>query len=452
MNTFYKNLSMWLIIGLTMILLFNVFNKPQSQDSQKTYSEFWSSVESRDISRVTIQGEKILGTDQDGRPFTTVVPADTELIPMLREHGVDISVKEPDQTPWYFTIFVSWFPMLLLIGVWIFFMRQMQMGDLRAGTRRHVRHRLAPVDPPDRVRGRHRRRRRGDVRHPHLREGGVGRPHARAVPGGRALPGRDRRVPAPPRLRHDRDHGPVGRARRGHRRARPPHHGQLDLPGRASGGPGRAARGRHRVDPDPRVLRRRRTRRAVADPDGADRGDRRTCARRAASAAGAADHDRHRRPARVRAGERPRRRVLPGGARRRAAHRAGRVRHRGTARALRAVGRRMGGVPGRPGPPDRGRRSRPGRGVVGGRSVGVATARGHLCGPRAPRRTRAPDGDRGVHRVGRGAGTGPARRSAGHRGRRRPGAPRRGPRCRVRTGRRRGRRPDGPLPGPSSGR
>ncbi|MHB8790304.1 MAG: ATP-dependent zinc metalloprotease FtsH [Desulfobulbaceae bacterium] len=128
MNTFYKNLSMWLIIGLTMILLFNVFNKPQTQDSQKTYSEFWSSVESRDISRVTIQGEKIIGTDQDGRPFTTVVPADTELIPMLREHGVDISVKEPEQTPWYFTIFVSWFPMILLIGVWIFFMRQMQMG------------------------------------------------------------------------------------------------------------------------------------------------------------------------------------------------------------------------------------------------------------------------------------------------------------------------------------
>jgi len=119
---------MWLIIGLTMILLFNVFNKPQSQDSQKTYSEFWSSVESRDINRVTIQGEKILGTDQDGRPFTTVVPADAELIPMLRKHGVDISVKEPEPTPWYFTIFVSWFPMLLLIGVWIFFMRQMQMG------------------------------------------------------------------------------------------------------------------------------------------------------------------------------------------------------------------------------------------------------------------------------------------------------------------------------------
>ena len=119
---------MWLIIGLTMILLFNVFNKPQGQSSQMTYSEFWSSVESGIIDRVTIQGEKILGTGQDGRPFMTVTPNDTELIPMLRQSGVDISVKEPEETPWYFTIFVSWFPMLLLIGVWIFFMRQMQVG------------------------------------------------------------------------------------------------------------------------------------------------------------------------------------------------------------------------------------------------------------------------------------------------------------------------------------
>ena len=128
MNTFYKNLSMWLVIGMTMILLFNVFNKPQGPRSQMTYSEFWSSVESGVINRVTIQNEKIVGTGQDGRPFMTIVPNDTELIPMLRESGVDISVKEPEQTPWYFTVFVSWFPMLLLIGVWIFFMRQMQMG------------------------------------------------------------------------------------------------------------------------------------------------------------------------------------------------------------------------------------------------------------------------------------------------------------------------------------
>lgn len=128
MNTFYKNLSMWLVIGLTMILLFNVFNKTPTQSSQVTYSEFWSSVESGVINRVTIQGEKILGTGQDGRPFVTLAPNDTELIPMLRESGVDISVKEPEGDSLWMSIFISWFPMLLLIGVWVFFMRQMQVG------------------------------------------------------------------------------------------------------------------------------------------------------------------------------------------------------------------------------------------------------------------------------------------------------------------------------------
>nr|WP_320009943.1 ATP-dependent zinc metalloprotease FtsH [uncultured Desulfobulbus sp.] len=128
MNTFYKNLSMWLVIGLTMILLFQLFNKPQHQSNSITYSEFWSSVEKGAINKVSIQGEEISGVGQDGRPFKTVAPSDAGLIPMLRDSNVDISVKKPEETPWYLTIFISWFPMLLLIGVWIFFMRQMQMG------------------------------------------------------------------------------------------------------------------------------------------------------------------------------------------------------------------------------------------------------------------------------------------------------------------------------------
>jgi len=128
LNTFYKNLSMWLVIGLTMILLFQLFNKPQGQSNSITYSEFWSSVESGSINKVSIQGAEITGIGKDGRPFRTVAPDDAGLIPMLRESAVDILVKRPEETPWYLTIFVSWFPMLLLIGVWIFFMRQMQMG------------------------------------------------------------------------------------------------------------------------------------------------------------------------------------------------------------------------------------------------------------------------------------------------------------------------------------
>ncbi len=128
MNTFYKNLSMWLVIGLTMVLLFNLFNKPQLQSVEITYSDFLSSIESGAITQVSIEGDEISGTMRGGNAFRTITPDDSELIPFLRQAGVDISVKQKEDTPWYVTILVSWFPMLLLIGVWIFFMRQMQMG------------------------------------------------------------------------------------------------------------------------------------------------------------------------------------------------------------------------------------------------------------------------------------------------------------------------------------
>jgi cell division protease FtsH len=121
---------MWLVIGLTMILLFNLFNKPQSGiSSSLTYSEFMASVESKAISRVVINGDVISGTTLDGKPFQTIYPIiDRDLIPILRDAGVDITVKEAQKDSWFMTIFVSWFPMLLLIGVWVFFMRQMQGG------------------------------------------------------------------------------------------------------------------------------------------------------------------------------------------------------------------------------------------------------------------------------------------------------------------------------------
>ena len=120
---------MWLVIGLTMILLFNLFNKPQGVSSSLTYSEFISNVESKNISRVVINGDVISGTTLDGKPFQTIYPLiDRDLIPMLRDSGVDIAVKEAQKDSWFMTIFVSWFPMLLLIGVWVFFMRQMQGG------------------------------------------------------------------------------------------------------------------------------------------------------------------------------------------------------------------------------------------------------------------------------------------------------------------------------------
>lgn len=134
MNTFYKNLSMWLVIGLSMILLFNLFNQPQGQSTSLTYSQFVNAVERNNIKTVQISGDIVSGKMQDGQAFRAVYPVnDDEMISILRQNGVDISVKEVQKDSFLMSIFVSWFPMLLLIGVWIFFMRQMQGGGGKGG-------------------------------------------------------------------------------------------------------------------------------------------------------------------------------------------------------------------------------------------------------------------------------------------------------------------------------
>jgi cell division protease FtsH len=125
---------MWLVIGLTMILLFNLFNNPPGQMTSLTYSQFVAAVESHDITQVQISGDIVSGTMRNGKPFRAVYPVnDNEMISILRNNGADISVKEVQKDSLLMTIFVSWFPMLLLIGVWVFFMRQMQMGGGKGG-------------------------------------------------------------------------------------------------------------------------------------------------------------------------------------------------------------------------------------------------------------------------------------------------------------------------------
>ncbi|MCX5875643.1 MAG: ATP-dependent zinc metalloprotease FtsH [Deltaproteobacteria bacterium] len=147
MNSFYKNLSMWLVIGLTMILLFNLFNKPQSSVVEMSYSDFLTSVESGQISSVNIQADEVTGKGSGGKDFKVVTPpADSELIPILRKAKVNILVKQKEESPWYVTVLVSWFPMLLLIGVWIFFMRQMQGGGGKAMSFGKSRARLLDKD------------------------------------------------------------------------------------------------------------------------------------------------------------------------------------------------------------------------------------------------------------------------------------------------------------------
>ncbi len=146
LNTFYKNLSMWLVIGLTMILLFNLFNKPQRHATEMSYSDFLTSVESGAVSQVTIQGNDITGEGPGGKEFKVTSPADPDLIKILRKANTNIRVKPIEETPWYITILISWFPMLLLIGVWIFFMRQMQVGGGKAMSFGKSRARLLDQD------------------------------------------------------------------------------------------------------------------------------------------------------------------------------------------------------------------------------------------------------------------------------------------------------------------
>ena len=133
MNQFYKNLALWLVIGMIMIAVFNIFNQPLNSQSEVIFSEFMNEVESGKITEVTIQGDRINGTYLDGRSFQTMTPSkDQDLIRILREKGVRIVVVAPEQTSWYMNILISWFPMILLLGIWIFFMRQMQAGGGKA--------------------------------------------------------------------------------------------------------------------------------------------------------------------------------------------------------------------------------------------------------------------------------------------------------------------------------
>ena len=133
MNQFYKNLALWLVIGMIMIAVFNIFNQPLNSQSEVIFSEFMNEVESGKITEVTIQGDRISGKYLDGRSFQTMTPSkDQDLIRILREKGVRIVVVAPEQTSWYMNILISWFPMILLLGIWIFFMRQMQAGGGKA--------------------------------------------------------------------------------------------------------------------------------------------------------------------------------------------------------------------------------------------------------------------------------------------------------------------------------
>jgi cell division protease FtsH len=132
LNPLQKNIALWLVISLVFVMIYHLFNQPKTAQMDVIYSDFLSYVDKSQVTEVTIQGESITGRLSTGKAFKTYAPKDAGAIALLKERGVRISAKPLDDSPWYMTVLVSWLPMLLLIGVWIFFMRQMQGGGGKA--------------------------------------------------------------------------------------------------------------------------------------------------------------------------------------------------------------------------------------------------------------------------------------------------------------------------------
>ncbi|MDG5494230.1 ATP-dependent zinc metalloprotease FtsH [Niveispirillum sp. BGYR6] len=134
MNNFGKNLALWLVIGVLLIALFNLFQSSSTRSPQSglAYSELLAEVDRGIVTSVMIKGDQITGTTNDGRTFSTIAPQGSNVADRLVDKNVRVSVVPEDTNPSLLSILLSWFPMLLLIGVWIFFMRQMQSGGGKA--------------------------------------------------------------------------------------------------------------------------------------------------------------------------------------------------------------------------------------------------------------------------------------------------------------------------------
>ncbi|WP_319779693.1 ATP-dependent zinc metalloprotease FtsH [Maridesulfovibrio sp.] len=128
MNSFAKNLLVWVTIMLVMIVLFNLFNQPQTSQLKLSYTDFLSRVDEGEVLQVKIQGQKMSGVMVGDKRFVTYNPDDPALVQHLLKNKIEVVAEPEEEAPWYMTLFISWFPMLLLVGVWIFFMRQMQGG------------------------------------------------------------------------------------------------------------------------------------------------------------------------------------------------------------------------------------------------------------------------------------------------------------------------------------
>jgi cell division protease FtsH len=123
-----KHIALGLVLAFGFLLIFSIFSTRDRREPEIVFSEFMAAVERGSVREVVIQGNNIQGKYDNGEPFRTFAPDDPDLVKSLRDKGMKIAAKPEDESPWYMVLLLNGLPMLLLIGVWIFFMRQMQMG------------------------------------------------------------------------------------------------------------------------------------------------------------------------------------------------------------------------------------------------------------------------------------------------------------------------------------
>ena len=132
MNSVYRSLFIWLMIGLIMILLFNLVSTPKKMEDEVIFSDFMTKVKAGEVEDVVIKENLITGRLKDGKKFRTYSAGYPDLVNELMTKGVKIAAKPPEQNPWYVNFFFSWGPIIFLALIWIFFMRQMQTGGNKA--------------------------------------------------------------------------------------------------------------------------------------------------------------------------------------------------------------------------------------------------------------------------------------------------------------------------------
>lgn len=133
MNNLLKNIAIWVAIALLLMTVFNQFNGTSKNSGQVVYSQFMQEVRDGRVAKVQIDGRNLHVTTNEGKNYDTFTPSDPWLVSDLLKNNVIVDAKPEERESMLMSIFVSWFPMILLIGVWIFFMRQMQGGGKGGG-------------------------------------------------------------------------------------------------------------------------------------------------------------------------------------------------------------------------------------------------------------------------------------------------------------------------------